>query len=89
MDHSTIHRWVVHFTPLILGRFDRRKRAVTGKWHADETYIKVRGQWMYLYRAIDSVGDTVDSDSANIGTLLQPSGSSQKLLNGMVVRSAL
>jgi putative transposase len=60
VDHSTIHRWVVHFSPLILDRFNRRKRAVTGKWHADETYIKIRGQWMYLYRAIDSVGDTVD-----------------------------
>jgi len=60
LDHSTIHRWVVHFSPLILDRFNRRKRAVTGKWHTDETYIKVRGQWMYLYRAIDSVGDTVD-----------------------------
>jgi putative transposase len=33
---------------------------VTGKWHVDETYIKVRGRWMYLYRAIDSVGDTVE-----------------------------
>ena len=33
---------------------------MTGKWHADETYIKVRGRWMYLYRAIDSVGDTVE-----------------------------
>ena len=60
VDHSTIHRWVVHFSPLILERFNRKKRAVTGKWHADETYIKVRGQWMYLYRAIDSVGDTVE-----------------------------
>ena len=60
VDHSTIHRWVVHFSPLILDRFNRRKRFVTDKWHADETYIKVRGQWMYLYRAIDSVGDTVD-----------------------------
>lgn len=60
MDHSTIHRWILHFSPLILDHFNRRKRAVTGKWHADGTYIKVRGQWMYLYRAIDSVGDTVD-----------------------------
>ena len=60
IDHSTIHRWVVHFSPLLLQRFNRRKRGVTGKWHADETYIKVRGQWMYLYRAIDSVGDTVE-----------------------------
>lgn len=60
VDHSRIHRWVVHFSPLLLERFNRRKRAVTGKWHADETYIKVRGQWMYLYRAIDSAGDTVE-----------------------------
>ncbi len=60
VDHSTIHRWVVHFAPMLTARFNRRKRAVTGKWHADETYIKVRGQWMYLYRAIDSVGDTVE-----------------------------
>lgn len=60
VDHTTIHRWTVRFAPLLLERFNRRKRAVTGKWHADETYIKVRSQWMYLYRAIDSVGDTVE-----------------------------
>ncbi len=60
VDHSTIHRWVVHFSPLLLQRFNRRKRAVGSKWHMDETYIKVRGRWMYLYRAIDSVGDTVE-----------------------------
>ena len=60
VDHSTIHRWVVHFAPLLADLFNRRKRAVTGKWHADETYIKVRGRWTYLYRAIDSNGDTVE-----------------------------
>jgi transposase-like protein len=60
VDHSTIHRWVVYFSPLLLSHFNRRKRAVTGKWHADETYVKVRGKWMYLYRAIDSMGDTVE-----------------------------
>jgi putative transposase len=60
VDHSTVHRWVVHFSPELLARFNKRKRSVTGKWHMDETYIKVRGQWMYLYRAIDSVGDTVE-----------------------------
>ena len=60
IDHSTIHRWVVDFSPLLLKRFNRRKRAVSGRWHIDETYIKVRGRWMYLYRAIDSVGDTVE-----------------------------
>lgn len=60
IDHSTIHRWVVHFSPVLLWRFNRRKRSVGSKWHMDETYIKVRGQWMYLYRVIDSVGDTVE-----------------------------
>ena len=45
---------------VVLERFNRRKRAVSGRWHIDETYIKVRGRWMYLYRAIDSVGDTVE-----------------------------
>ncbi|KQZ22837.1 integrase [Mesorhizobium sp. Root552] len=60
VDHSIIHRWVVHFSPVLLERFNRRKRSVSAKWHVDETYIKVRGQWMYLYRVIDSVGDTVE-----------------------------
>ncbi|GLS21535.1 IS6 family transposase [Labrys miyagiensis] len=60
VDHSTIHRWVVRLSPLLLERFNQRKRAVTGKWHFGETYIKVRGRWMYLYRAIDSVGDTAE-----------------------------
>lgn len=60
IDHSTIHRWAVHFSPILLKRFNRRKRSVSAKWHMDESYIKVRGRWMYLYRAIDSVGDTVE-----------------------------
>jgi transposase-like protein len=60
VDHATIHRWTVHYAPLLLEQFNRRKRPVTGKWHVDETYIKVRGQWKYLYRAIDSNGDTVE-----------------------------
>jgi putative transposase len=60
VDHATIHRWVIRYSPELLERFKSRKRAVTGKWHIDETYIKVRGQWRYLYRAIDSNGDTVE-----------------------------
>jgi putative transposase len=59
VDHATIHRWVVRYSPELLMRFNARKRPVTGRWHVDETYIKVRGQWRYLYRAIDSNGDTV------------------------------
>jgi putative transposase len=60
VDHATIHRWAIHYSPELLERFNSRKRAITGKWHIDETYIKVRGHWRYLYRAIDSNGDTVE-----------------------------
>ncbi|MFD1793216.1 IS6 family transposase [Ochrobactrum teleogrylli] len=60
LDHSTVHRWVLHFSPKLLERFHRRKREVTRKWNLDETYVKVKGEWLYLYRAIDSNGDTVE-----------------------------
>jgi putative transposase len=60
VDHATIHRWVIRYSPELPERFNRRKRAVTGKWHVDETYIKIRRRWMYLYRAIDSHGDTIE-----------------------------
>jgi transposase-like protein len=60
VDHATVGRWVVRYSPELLEQFNRRKRAVGRRWHVDETYIKVRGRWMYLYRAIDSSGDTVE-----------------------------
>jgi hypothetical protein len=78
VDHTTIDRWTVRFSPLLLERFNRRKRMVTGKWHLDETYIQVRGRWMYLYRAVDSVGDTVDSGSASVGICPRPSVSPER-----------
>src|SRR5687767_15518030 len=60
VDHATVGRWVVRYSPELLERFNRHKRPVSRKWHVDETYIKVRGRWTYLYRAIDSNGDTVE-----------------------------
>ena len=60
VDHATVHRWVIRYSPELLKRFNLRKRSVSRKWHVDETYIKVRGRWMYLHRAIDSNGDTVE-----------------------------
>jgi putative transposase len=59
VDHTTIHRWTVHYAPLLLEQFNRCKRPVTDRWYVDETYIKVRGRWRYLYRAIDSNGGTI------------------------------
>ncbi|WP_421566834.1 IS6 family transposase [Ochrobactrum sp. EDr1-4] len=60
LDHSTIHRWVVSFSPKLLERFNRKKRQVTRNWNLDETYIKVKGEWLYLYHAIDSNGAMVE-----------------------------
>jgi transposase-like protein len=60
VDHSTVHRWTAHYAPLLLEPFNQCKRPVTLKWRMNETYIKVRGHWRYLYRAIDSNGDTMD-----------------------------
>jgi putative transposase len=61
VDHSTINRWVIHYAPLLEDKFrSKHKRAVNGSWRMDETYIKVKGVWHYLYRAVDKEGDTVD-----------------------------
>jgi transposase-like protein len=58
--HTTILRWVHHYTPEFQKRWNRFARTVGGSWRMDETYIKVRGQWKYLYRAVDKQGLTVD-----------------------------
>jgi putative transposase len=60
VDHSTINRWVVKYSPQLEEAFHRRKRPVWVSWRMDETYIKVKGQWYYLYRAVDKHGQTID-----------------------------
>src|SRR5262252_11117793 len=60
IDHATIQRWVVKYSPLLEEAFHRRKRPVWISWRMDETYIKVKGQWYYLYRAVDKTGQTID-----------------------------
>jgi putative transposase len=60
VDHSTINRWVIKYSPQLEEAFHRRKRAVWVSWRMDETYIKVKGQWRYLYRAVDKHGQTID-----------------------------
>src|SRR6202011_1519753 len=60
VDHSTVHRWVIKLVPLFEKTFRKYKQPVGKSWRMDETYIKVRGQWKYLYRAVDKDGDTVD-----------------------------
>ena len=60
VDHSTLNRWVVKYVPLLDREFRDRKRPVGGSWRLDETYVKVKGEWKYLYRAVDKAGATVD-----------------------------
>ena len=60
VDHSTIQRWVVKYSPPLEEAFHRRKRPVWISWRMDETYIKIKGQWYYLYRAVDKYGATID-----------------------------
>ena len=59
-DHSNIHRWVLRFTPAIEKNFRLRKKKTGMRWKMDETYIKIKGNYHYLYRAVDSDGETVD-----------------------------
>ena len=60
VDHATVHRWAIKMVPVLAAVLRRRKRPVGLSWRMDETYIKVAGQWKYLYRAVDRAGDTVD-----------------------------
>lgn len=60
VDHATIQRWVYKFTPFIEVQMRKRKHRVGYSWRLDETYIKVKGTWCYLYRAVDKSGNTVD-----------------------------
>ena len=60
VDHTTLNRWVVKFAPQIAARAQTRKRSAAKSWRMDETYIKVKGRWTYLYRAVDRDGKTLD-----------------------------
>lgn len=60
VDHSTINRWVLKYAPELDKRIRPHLQSTNDSWRVDETYIKVKGQWKYLYRAVDSQGNTLD-----------------------------
>src|SRR3954463_8079649 len=60
VDHTTIFRWVQHFAPILEKKCRAKLKPTNDSWRVDETYVKTRGEWMYLYRAVDSNGATVE-----------------------------
>ncbi|EFH82577.1 integrase catalytic region [Ktedonobacter racemifer DSM 44963] len=60
VDHTTIYRWVQRYAPELERRCRPHLKPTSDSWRVDETYIKVKKEWMYLYRAADSQGNTLD-----------------------------
>ncbi|MEQ9115643.1 MAG: IS6 family transposase [Rickettsiales bacterium] len=57
---STVYRWVQHYSPVLQKKVSYFMKSYSDSWKIDETYVKVKGEWLYLYRAIDSRGQTID-----------------------------
>jgi putative transposase len=64
VDHATIQRWVYKFMPEIELQMRKRKKVIGKRWRMDETYIKVKGVWHYLYRAVDRDSPYAQEESA-------------------------
>ena len=60
VDHTTVYRWVQAYAPELDKRCRSHLRPTNDSWRVDETYIEVKGKWKYLYRAVDSEGNTLD-----------------------------
>jgi len=60
MAHTTIMRWVQRYVPEFVKQWRRYARSVGTSWRVDETYIKIKGNWVYLYRGVDKEGQTID-----------------------------
>ncbi len=60
VDHTTIYRWVQHYAPELEKRCRPHLRVTNDSWRVDETYVKVKKVWMYLYRAVDSQANTLE-----------------------------
>ena len=75
VDHVTVYRWVQRFAPLFADAARPLRHAAGDRWFVDETYVKIAGQWRYLYRAVDQYGSSTCCCPSS-GTPLQPPGSS-------------
>ena len=85
VDHATLKRWVVIFSPLIAANAHARKRSTAASWRMDETYIGVRGRWTNLYRAVDRDGQPLDfmlSERRDTAAGRAPTGLKRSASNG-------
>jgi len=69
VDHVTVYRWVERFIPLFIDAARPCRHAVGDRWFVDETYVKVAGRWIYLYRAVDQFGQVIDVLGAQKGDM--------------------
>jgi IS6 family transposase len=60
LAHVTVWRWVQRYAPELDRRLRKRVKATNDSWRVDETYVRVKGKWVYLYRAVDSISATID-----------------------------
>ena len=80
VDHTTVQRWVVHYAPRIERAFRNNKKRAGDRWRLDETYVKIKGEWKYLYRAVDKQGNIIDlMQVERVDILLQIEASSPSL----------
>ena len=77
-DHVTVWRWVQHYAPELQRCLRRHLKPANDSWRVDETYIRVKGKWVYLYRAVDSTGATIDFGSRPNAMQRRPSAFSPK-----------
>jgi transposase-like protein len=60
VDHTTLFRWIQAYAPELDKRVRPHLRATNGSWRVDETYLRVKGKWVFLSRAVDAAGQTID-----------------------------
>ena len=60
VDHTTIWRWTQRYAPEVQRRLRGQLKPKGSTWHMDETFVRIAGRWMYLFRAVDGGGQTID-----------------------------
>lgn len=85
VDHTTLYRWVQHYAPEMEKRLRWywKRPGLSRSWRVDETYVKVRGKWAYLYRAVGKDGDTIDFYLSATRNMKAAKGFLGKALNGL------